>query len=290
MSPVSGDLQGKTVLLTGATAGIGRATAQALAARGADLLLVVRDRAKGEALAAELRNTAAVSGGQIQMFYGDLSSLADVRRVAQEVQNARGQLHVLINNAGAFFQTRDVTADGLERTLALNHLSPMLLTHVLTPLLTATPAARVVTVSSSAQANGHLDFDDLQGQKRYTGFRAYSQSKLANVVFSNELARRLAPHGVTSNALHPGVVNSDFGSGSRGIMGLGFSLIKRFVAITPQQGAQTTLYLAAAAEVQGVTGQYFERQKSARMNKEAQDAEIARRLWQESERLVGLGT
>ncbi|THF71620.1 SDR family NAD(P)-dependent oxidoreductase [Deinococcus sp. Arct2-2] len=260
------DLQGKTVLLTGATAGIGRATAQALAA--------------------ELLSAGA---GQVQMFSADLSRLADVRRVAQDVQSARGQLHVLINNAGAFFQTREETVGGLECTLALNHLSPTLLTHLLTPLLTATPASRVVMVSSSAQANGHLDFDDLQGQKRYSGFRAYSQSKLANVVFSNELARRLAPHGVTSNALHPGVVNSNVGPGSRGVMGLGFSLIKRFGAISPQQGAQTTLYLAAAPDVQGVTGQYFDRQKPARVNPEAQNVEIARRLWEVSEGLVGLG-
>lgn len=274
-------LAGKTVLMTGATGGIGLAAARALAAQGARLLLVGRDGKRLEDAAAAVR----VAGGEAVSLHADLSRMDDVRALAEQVRS-EARLDVLVNNAGIFNQTRQLTPDGFEQTFAVNHLAPFLLTGLLRDMLETTPGARIITVSSSAQKNGHIDFDDPMGARRYAGFRAYSQSKLANVLFSNELARRLAGTDVTSNSLHPGVVNSGFGNGSRGVVGLGFSLLKRF-ALTPEQGADTTVYLASSPGVAGISGRYFEKRRPVPTGREAQDEGVAARLWQLSEVLTG---
>src|SRR5215211_1703591 len=193
-------LAGRTVLVTGGTGGIGRATATGLAALGARVAITGRDRGRAEAAAAEIQ---ADGGPPVEVFIGDMSAQGDVRRLAAEVLRALPRLDVLVNNVGGFWNTRHVTADGLERTFALNHLAPFLLTHLLWDRLSNSAPARVVSVASNAHAQGRIDFDDLQGERSYSGARAYSQSKLANVLFTYELARRLPATSVTANALHP---------------------------------------------------------------------------------------
>lgn len=277
-------MQGKTVLITGATAGIGQATAQALARQGAQVVLVGRDARKTQAVAEELRAQTGHPG--VDFLLADLSSLASVRGLARDFRAKFPQLHVLINNAGGVNQTRQVTPDGFELTFAVNHLAPFVLTGELLGTLRATPGARIVNVSSSAQAQGHIDFGDLMGERRYSPMRAYYQSKLANVLFTYELARRLAGTGVTANALHPGVVNSNFGGEMRGVMGLAMRAIKRFGSVTPGEGARTSVYLASSPEVEGVSGKYFEKGKAVPSGKESYDEAVARRLWEVSEALT----
>ena len=203
-----GPMAGKTVLVTGGTTGIGRSTAVGLAAMGAHLAIVGRDRRRTEDAAREI----CAAGGSADAFVADLSVQSEVRRLAGEVLSRDLRIHVLVNNVGGFWNTRHVTADGLERTFALNHLAPFLLTNLLLDRLRQCTPSRVVTVSSNAQAMGRIDFDDLQGERSYSGARAYNQSKLANVLFSYELAKRLRGSGVTANALHPGVVRTSFGA------------------------------------------------------------------------------
>ena len=202
-------MAGRTVLVTGGTSGIGRATALGLATMGAHVAITGRDRVRTEDAAREIR---AAGGGQVDVFVADLSSQSEVRRLADEVLHRLSRIDVLVNNVGGYWNTRHVTADGLERTFALNHLAPFLLTNLLLDRLKQSAPARVVTVSSNAQATGRIDFDDLQGEQSYSGARAYSQSKLANVLFTYELARRLKGTSVTANALHPGVVSTSFGA------------------------------------------------------------------------------
>jgi len=201
----SGPMTDRTVLVTGGSGGIGRATALGLARMGADLAITGRDRGRTEGAAGEIR---AAGGGQVEVFVADLSSQSQVRRLAEEVLQRLSRIDVLVNNVGGFWNTRHVTADGLERTFALNHLASFLLTNLLLDRLAQSAPARVVTVSSNAHAQGRIDFDDLQGERSYSGARAYSQSKLANVLFTYELARRLQASAVTANALHPGVVRT----------------------------------------------------------------------------------
>jgi len=205
----NGPMAGRTVLVTGGTGGIGRATAMGLATMGANLAITGRDRARTEGAAREIR---AVSSGQVDLFVADLSSQSEVRRLADEVLQTYPRIDVLVNNVGGYWNTRHVTPDGLEHTFALNHLAPFLLTNLLLDRLRQSAPARVVTVASNAHATGQIDFDDLQGELSYSGSRAYNQSKLANILFTYELARRLQASAVTANALHPGVVNSSFGA------------------------------------------------------------------------------
>src|SRR3954465_10455221 len=205
-------MAGRTVLVTGATAGIGKATALGLATMGAHLAITGRDLERTETAAREIRTT---SGGQVDVFVADLSGHSEVRRLADEVLQHLPRIHALVNNVGGYWNTRHLTADGLERTFALNHLAPFLLTNLLLDRLKDSGPARVVTVASNAHKQGRIDFDDLQGERSYSGARAYNQSKLANVLFTYELARRLAAgpgNAVTANALHPGVVNTAFGA------------------------------------------------------------------------------
>jgi NAD(P)-dependent dehydrogenase (short-subunit alcohol dehydrogenase family) len=277
-------MDGRVCLVTGATSGIGRATALELSRRGATVHLVARDRARGEAALAEV---ARAGGGRARLHLADLSSMAAVRALAEEVRAAAPALHVLVNNAGAVEMERRVSPDGLEMTFAVNHLAYFLLTHLLLDLLRSSAPARVINVASTAHRGKTLDFRDLQNTRRYAGLRVYGQSKLANILFTRELARRLEGSGVTANSLHPGVVATGFGRASGGWMGFGVRLIAPLL-LSPEQGAETTLYLACSPEVEGVSGQYFERCRPVRPSAAARDDAAARRLWEESARLLGL--
>ena len=277
-------MTGKTVLVTGGTGGIGLATAAGLAWLGARVGIVGRNAARTETAAKQLRT----SGGQVDVFVADLSSQREVRRLANEVLASYPRLDVLVNNVGGYWATRHTTADGLERTFAVNHLAPFLLTNLLLDQLRVSAPARVVTVSSGAQAMGSIDFEDLQGERDYSGQRAYNQSKLANVMFTYELARRLAGSGVTANALHPGVVRTNFGrEDSKGWMRLMLPVIRPFLK-SPERGAATSVYLASSAEVEGVTGRYFANNKPKTSSKASQDTAAAARLWDVSASLVGI--
>jgi retinol dehydrogenase-14 len=279
-------MAGKVALITGATGGIGKATAIGLAALGARVGITGRDLARAEQAAVDIR---ADSGNPaVDVFAADMSSQAEVRRLVGGVLDAYPRLDVLVNNVGGFWAHRHTTADGLERTFALNHLASFLLTNLLLDRLKASAPARVVTVSSGAQAAGRIDFDDLQGARHYSGQRAYSQSKLANIMFTNELARRLRGTGVTATSVHPGVVRTNFGSEDQAWF---FQIISRVVRPflkTPAQGAQTPIYLASSPDVEAITGQFFANRKPKASNKAAGDAEASASLWRVSAELVGL--
>jgi NAD(P)-dependent dehydrogenase (short-subunit alcohol dehydrogenase family) len=276
----------KKVLITGGTDGIGKVTALELANRGAHVIIIGRNPQKTEQTVREIREQS--DNPRVDFLIADLSEQEQVRRVAAEYRHRYDQLHVLINNAGAFFAKRELTADGLEKTFALNHLAYFLLTHLLLDLLTKSAPARIINVSSAAHFGGKINFDDLNAEKSYSGWGAYSNSKLMNVLFTYELARRLQGSGVTVNCLHPGFVATQFGKNNGGLIGLGLSLVQRVGAISPEQGAETTLYLATSPEVEGITGRYFDQKKAVESSKISQDEETARRLWEISLELTGL--
>ena len=279
-------MTGKTVLITGGTGGIGKATAIGLARAGARVGIVGRDATRGEAAAADIRS--ASGNPSVDVFTADMSSQAEVRRLAAEVLDRYPRLDVLVNNVGGFWAHRRVTADGLEHTFAVNHLAGFLLTNLLLDRLVASAPARVVTVSSGAQSMGRIDFDDLQGARKYSGQRAYNQSKLANVMFTFELGRRLEGTGVTANVLHPGVTRTAFGAEDQAwYFTTGSGLARRFMK-SPEQGAQTPILLASSPEVEGVSGTYFANGKPKEANKLAYDTDAAARLWRVSAELVGL--
>jgi retinol dehydrogenase-14 len=281
----SGPMAGRTVLVTGGTGGIGRATATGLATMGAHVAITGRDRERTEGAAREI---GAAGGAQVDVFVADLSSQTEVRRLADEVLQTYPRIDVLINNVGGYWNTRHVTPDGFEHTFALNHLAPFLLTSLLLDRLTQSAPARVVTVSSNAHTTGQIDFDDLQGEQTYSGSRAYSQSKLANVLFTYELARRLQPNTVTANALHPGVVNTSFGAEDPGSLQRLIIPFSRPFLKTPEQGAATSIHLASSPDLAQVTGHYFANSKPERSSKRSYDKATAARLWQVSTDLVGL--
>jgi retinol dehydrogenase 14 len=279
-------MTGKTVLITGGTGGIGRAAAIGLASMGARVGITGRDPSRAVAAAHEI---VRLSGNpSVDVFVADLSSQGDVRRLAGEVLAAYPRLDVLLNNVGGFWARRHVTADGLEHTFALNHLAPFLLTHLLLERLVASAPARIVTVSSAAHSMGKLDFDDLMAERNYSGQRAYNQSKLGNVMFTYELARRLAGTGVTATALHPGVTSTGFGAEDAvRVMAPLVALLRPFMK-SPERGADTAVYLASAAGADGVTGLYFADRKARKSHESTYDASAAARLWQVSADLVGL--
>jgi retinol dehydrogenase-14 len=279
-----GEMTGKTVLVTGGTGGIGRATAAGLAALGARVGIVGRDQARADATAEAIR----AAGGEVDVFTADVSAQREVRRLAEQVLAAYPRLDVLVDNVGGFWATRHVTADGLERTFAINHLAPFLLTNLLLDRLVASAPARVVTVSSGAQAMGRINFDDLQQERGYNGQRAYNQSKLANVMFTYELARRLEGTGVTANVLHPGVVRTAFGQEDMGRWMRVMVPVARPFMKAPGEGARTSIYLAASPEVEGVTGRYFANSKPRDSSRASYDEAAAARLWRVSADLVGL--
>jgi retinol dehydrogenase 14 len=281
----SGPMAGRTMLVTGGTAGIGRATALGLATMGAHLAICARDRGRTEDAARQIR---AAGGGQVDVFVADLSSQSQVRRLAGEVLQRLSRIDVLINNVGGYWSTRHLTADGLELTFALNHLAPFLLTNLLCGRLQQSAPARVVTVSSNAHAQGRIDFDDLQGDRSWSGARAYNQSKLANVLFTYELARRLPATSITANALHPGMVRTSFGAEDpAGVQRLLVPFMRPFMK-APAQGAATSIHLASAPELEQVTGRYFANSKPKSSSKRSYDQATAARLWQVSADLVGL--
>jgi len=279
-------MAGKSVLVTGGTGGIGKATAIGLAALGARVGITGRDQARAAAAAAGIR--AAAGNAAVDVFAADMSAQAAVRRLAGQVADTYPRLDVLVNNVGGFWAHRHVTADGLEHTFALNHLAPFLLTNLLLDRLTASAPARIVTVSSGAHARGRIDFDDLQGEQNYSGQRAYSQSKLANVMFTYELARRLEGTGVTATVLHPGVVRTSFGAEDQAAHFAIMIRVARPFMKSPAQGAVTPIYLASSPQVEGVTGQYFANRKPKTASKAAYDTAAAARLWQASADLAGL--
>jgi retinol dehydrogenase 14 len=281
-------MAGRTVLVTGGTGGIGKATALGLAKMGAHLAIFGRDRGRTEAAAREIR---AVAGGQVErVFVGDLSAQAEVRRLAGEVLQCLSRIDVLVNNAGGYWNTRHVTADGLERTFAVNHLAPFLLTGLLLDRLKHSAPARVVTVSSNAHATGRIDFGDLQGERSYSGARAYSQSKLANVLFTYELARRQPATCVTVNALHPGVVRTAFGAEDpSGIQRLFIPVMRPFMK-SPARGAATSVHVSSAPDLEQVTGGYFAAGRPRSSAARSYDEAAAARLWQVSAHLTGQAT
>ncbi|MDQ3505584.1 MAG: SDR family oxidoreductase [Actinomycetota bacterium] len=280
-----GPMTGKTVLITGATSGIGKATALGLAAMGADLVITGRDVGRTESAAGEIR---AAGGGQVETFVGDLSAQSEVRRLAAEVLQRFSRLDVLVNNVGGYWNTRHVTADGLERSFALNHLTPFLLTNLLLDRLTHSAPARVVTVASNAHRLGRIDFEDLQGERSYSGSRAYNQSKLANVLFTYDLVRRLRGTSVTTNALHPGAVSTSFGAEDPATIQRIFVPFIRPFMKSPAQGAVTSIQVASAPDLEDVTGCYFSGRRPKKSSKESYNEADAARLWQVSAGLVGL--
>jgi NAD(P)-dependent dehydrogenase (short-subunit alcohol dehydrogenase family) len=281
---VTDSLRGRVCLVTGATSGIGKATAHALAAMGANVVLVGRDPQKGEATVQEIRQTTA--NDEVELLLADLSSQASIRQLADQVLAEHARLHVLVNCAGAFFRDRRVTIDGLEMTFALNHLAYFLLTTLLLHLLQESAPARVVNVTSGAHSTGRIDFEDLQGERGYRGQAAYNQSKLANVLFTHELARRLDGTGVTVNCVHPGVVDTNFGRQNQPLLWrLVISIVAPFMR-SLEKGAETVVYLSSDPELETVTGKYFHDLKPKRSSKLSCDEAVAGRLWQVSEELT----
>ena len=280
-----GKMTGKTCVVTGASSGIGFETALELARRGARVTLVSRSAERCQAAAARIRQETG--NAEVGYIAADLSLLAEVRRAAEEILRREERLDVLVNNAGGFFWKRMETAEGLEMTFALNHLNYFLLTNLLLEKLEASAPSRIVCVSSDAHRGGRLNFDDLQNKRKYSGFPAYAQSKLMNVLFTYELSRRLAGSGVTANVLHPGFVASGFGKNNGLLFRLAMPLAQ-LGAISPQEGARTSITLASSPEWEGVSGKYFTKEKEVQSAPASYDEESARRLWDVSLELTGL--
>jgi len=279
-------MTGKNVVITGATSGLGLVASGRLARLGARLVLVARNRAKAEAMLRQLREKTPLLEAEI--LIADLSRLDEVRKLAAELPKAAPRIDVLVNNAGAIFTRRETTADGLERTFALNHMAYFLLTVLLLERLKANAPARIVNVASEAHRSTKLDFGDLQTAQGYSGWLAYRRSKLANILFTRELARRLEGSGVTANCLHPGFVATAFGDNNGGRFRFAIAVAKRFMAIAPEQGGETLVYAASAPEIAGASGLYFDQNQPRVPSAAAQDDAAAARLWRESERLAGL--
>lgn len=275
-------MKDRVCLITGCTQGIGRAAALELGRAGAHLLLVARSRERGQAVLDEIQ--AANPEAKAELLLADLSARSEIRRLADEVNQRRLPLHVLVNNAGGINMRRQTTVDGFELTFATNHLAYFLLTHLLLERLVASAPARIVNVASNAHNGGEIRLDDLQLTHGFTGWKAYSQSKLANVLFTYELARRLDGKSVTANCLHPGVVATGFGHGQP-FLGFFVKLGRPFL-LTPEKGARTLIYLASSPEVEGVTGKYFVKCKERRSSQESYDEALARKLWAKSAELV----
>jgi NAD(P)-dependent dehydrogenase (short-subunit alcohol dehydrogenase family) len=276
-----------TVVITGATSGIGEVAADHLAQYGARIVFVARDRERGEAMRKHLRAVAGHTDHVVH--YADLSKLSEMKRVAHEIADSEPEIDVLINNAGAMFNSRQVTEDGLERTFALNHMAYFVMTNILLDRLKATPGARIVSTASDAHRGNRLNFGDLQSARNYSGYAVYGRTKLMNILFTRELARRLAGTGVTANCLHPGFVATRFGEeAGSGLFSIALGIGKNF-ALTPEQGAETIIYLASSDEVANVSGGYFVKCKQATPSREAQNDDDARKLWDESAKIAGVG-
>ncbi|HXJ95372.1 MAG TPA: SDR family oxidoreductase [Terriglobia bacterium] len=276
-------MDSKVVVITGGTSGIGQVAAEELAGMGARIVLVARDKTRAEATLSRLQRQAP--GLNHGVHYADLSRITEMKRVAAEIAAVETRIDVLVNNAGALFGSRRVTEDGLESTFALNHLSYFVLTYGLRERLAASGPARVVNTSSDAHKGKNLDFEDLQSARDYRGFKAYGLSKLCNILFTRELARQLSGTQVTANCLHPGFVDTRFGDEAGGLFSYLIRIGKKTVALSPQKGAKTIVYLASSPEVADVAGEYFYKCRVATPTAQAQDDSAARRLWQETEKL-----
>jgi len=277
-------MQGKIVVATGATSGIGEVAVMKLAAMGARIVFVARDPKRAEATLAKLERIAPGRGHRAHL--ADLSLIAETRRVGSEIAASEPRIDALVNNAGAVFSRRRVTAEGLELTFALNHMAYFVLTQTLRDRLVASAPARVVSTASAAHAGARLDFDDLQCAGGFSGWKAYGRSKLCNILFTRELARQLAGTRVTANCLHPGFVASRFGKESGGWSAPLISLAQRF-AISPEAGADTLVYLVSSPEVASVSGEYFAKRKIRKPSAAARDDSAARMLWDKSEEIAG---
>jgi retinol dehydrogenase 12 len=270
-------------VVTGATSGIGKAAATALARLGATVVMVGRDRGRTEAAAAQI---APVSASPPRAEIADLASLEQVRGLAGRLAGL-DRIDVLINNAGLVLGERRITPDGLEHVFALNHLAPFLLTNLLLPKLTASAPARVVTVTSDAHSAARLDLSDANLEHGWDSWRSYANSKLANILFTRELARRLDGTGVTANCAHPGVVRTGFGRESRPLLRLGIAIARPFM-LSPERGADTIVYLASSPDVAGQTGGYYVKRQQREPSAAARDDTLARELWELSEKMTGL--
>ncbi|MDP6641325.1 MAG: SDR family oxidoreductase [Nitrososphaerales archaeon] len=276
-------LKGKVCMVTGATAGIGIVTAKALAQQGATVIVAGRNKEKSVSTVDQIRKETG--NHDVEYILADLSVQKEVRKLSDDFKSKFKRLDILVNNAGAVFDKRFETADGLEMTFALNHLSYFLLTDLLLDTIKASVPSRIINVSSDAHKGAKINFDDIQGKKKYGAMRAYGQSKLANILFTYELARKLEGSGVTSNALHPGFVASSFGSNMRGA----FRLILRFLqlfAMSSEKGAETSIYLATSPDVANINGKYFVKKKEVRTSVESYDKNVGEKLWEVSEELT----
>ena len=278
-------MQGRVCLVTGDTSGIGLVTARALAAMGATLIVVGRDEAKTRTVVDQIKQQTG--NPDVDLLLADLSSQQQVRALADAVLARCPRLHVLVNNAGGIYSKRALTADGIEMTFALDHLAYFLLTSLLLDRLKASAPARIVNVASGVHQRAHIDFSDLMGERRYRAFRAYGQAKLANILFTYELARRLEGSGVSANCMHPGFVATGFGHNNGPLLSLGLRISAPFAG-KPEQGAQTVIYLASSSEVDGVSGRYFARNRPIQSSPASRDESTARRLWQISAEMTGL--
>lgn len=284
---MNGEMAGKTCLITGATSGIGKAAALQLAAMGAHVIVVGRNADKGSATVAEIKRRGGPA--PVEFLCADLSSQQAIRELARTVSATYDHLDVLINNAGAVYPTRKASVDGIELTFALDYLGYFLLTELLLPLLKVSAPSRIVNVSSSAQRLGRIDFDDLQGAQRYSGMRAYSQAKLAIVLYTYELARRLQGTGVTANCLHPGYVATNLAQNNSGAIQRVTKLSYMF-ALSPAKGAETVVYLATSPLVANITGAYFVKKEPRKSSKRSYDEATAKRLGTISAQMTGLAT
>ncbi len=284
---VDSSMRGRVCVVTGASSGIGKAAAVRLAELGATVVLVCRDPFRGEAAASEVDAAGTTSGGQARLEVADLAVQREVRGLAKRLHQRLSRLDVLVNNAGAVYGQHRESHDGIELTLALNHLGYFLLTNLLVDMLRESAPSRVVNVASNAHTRARLDLDDLQMQHAYQAWRAYANSKLANVLFTYELARRLAATGVSVNCLHPGTVNSGFGRDGSTALRLGLRVIRPFL-ISPEAGADTVVYLASSPEVSDVSGKYFVKRQARPSSTNSYDEASARRLWDQSAALTRL--
>ena len=275
-------MNNKLILITGATSGIGQAAAQALAAQGHEILIVGRNPAKTEGVAKQIREQT--SNQAVHFLLADFSDLEQIRHLAEQVKTQFPKLDVLVNNAGAYFNRRQRMSGGVEKTFFVNHLAPFLLTNLLLDHLQN--PARIINVASDAHQYGQLDLNDLNFEKSYFGFAAYARSKLANILFTYELAHRLAGSGVTVNALHPGGVATNIFSTDFSIFGPLIKGVVSLFTLTPTQGADNTIYLASSPDVEGVTDKYFVKRAAVPSSPPSYDKDLAKRLWEVSEKLT----
>ena len=278
-------MTGKICMVTGANSGIGYETAKGLAALGATVIMVCRDANRAKEAFDKIK--AAQPDCRLDMLYAELSSQVSIRKLVQDFNSHYDSLHVLVNNAGGVFGKRMQTEERLEWTFAVDYLAPFLLTNLLLPVLKKSAPSHIINLASEAEMMGHIDFDDLLEEKKYSAQKAYAQAKLADIMFTYELARRLEGTGVTANAVHPGLVRTNFGSDVTGVYKFIINLLKP-IMLSPEKGAETPIYLASSPEVAGVTGKYFANRKPIRSITESYDEQLAKKLWDKSAQLTAM--